>query len=391
MDRHSLLPFFFDINFDEPVAFSCQNDSAEPQLYYHGRVVHALSSPCPAYLNHSQTDQNNAHRPLNEFRVASLAAQAFPGGVDESDLNVMPQSIIDEEVPLTIPGSYPGNQSCWNELEIRETAPANHPDHRLTPLPPALANTQDSRPVAVINPLNLQQPVTDNRANSAEIVDDQSLLPGQKQARKSKHQRMPQKNPDDAECEKMCRDTRLERQKQYRMQLSKDPAYRERERQRHKQYRMRLSNDPAYRERVSQRNRERRKNRDFKEREKIRQRTAKYQESQRRYRKMPAVIAKQKALREERLKDPVRRERIRELHRKRQNERYRNDPVYAQGRRILCSTYKRMKRKFGKEEASKMASMAREIYLQSVKTPEDSGHLPQNANKNSDLLPAQTE
>ena len=106
---------------------------------------------------------------------------------------------------------------------------------------------------------------------------------------------------------------------------------------------------------------------------------------------MPAVIAKQKALREERLKDPVRRERIRELHRKRQNERYRNDPAYAQGRRILCSTYKRMKRKFGKEEASKMASMAREIYLQSVKTQEDSGHLPQNANKNSDLLPAQTE
>ena len=390
MDRHSLLPFFFDINFDEPLAFSCQNDSAEPQLYYHGRAVHAPSSPYPAYFNQSETDQNNAHRPLNEFPVASLA-RAFPGSVDESDLNVMPQPIIDGKATLTIPGSYPGNQSCWNDLEIRETAPANHPDHHLTPLPAALANTQDSRPVAFISQLNLQQPASDNRANSAEIVDDQSLLTGQKQVQKSEHQRMPQKNPDDAECEKICHDTRLERQKQYRMQLSKDPAYRERERQRHKQYRMRLSNDPAYRERVSQRNKERRKNPDFKEREKIRQRSAKYQESQRRYRKKPAVTAKQKVLRKERLKDPVRRERIRELHRKRQNERYRNDPVYAQGRRILCNTYKRMKRKFGKEEASKIASMARDTYLQSVKTPEDSGHLPQNANKNSDLLPAQTE
>ncbi len=233
MDRHSLLPFFFDINVDEPVAFSCQNDSAEPQLYYHGRAVDALSSPCPAYFN-PETDQNNAHRPLNEFRVASLT-QAFPDVVDESDLTTMPQSIIDGEAPLT--GSYPGNQSCWNDLEIRETAPVK--DHHLTPLLTALANTQGSQPFAFISLLNLQQPASDNRANSAEIVDDKSLCPGQKQVQKIEHQRMPQKNPDD-ECEKMCHDTRLERQKQYRMQLSKDPAYRERERQRHKQYRTQL-------------------------------------------------------------------------------------------------------------------------------------------------------
>ena len=112
MDRHSLRPFFFDIDFAGPAAFSCQNATTEPQLYYHGKVVHALNSPCPAYLNQSETDQNNAHpaSPLNEFRVASLT-QAFPDGVDESEFTVMPQSIIDGKAPLTIPGSYPGNQS----------------------------------------------------------------------------------------------------------------------------------------------------------------------------------------------------------------------------------------------------------------------------------------
>ena len=294
----------------------------------------------------------------------------------------MPQSIIDGKAPLTIPGSYPGNQSCssGNDLEIRETVPAHrlNPDHHLTPLPAELANPQDSRPVAVFSPLNLQQPASDNRANSAEIVDDKLLLPGQKKARKSKHQRMPGQNPDYAECEKMCHDTPhyIGRQNRYQVRISNDPTYLERESQRHKQYRMRLSKDPAYLERERQRSRERRKNPDYKEREKNRHKTAKYKENQRRYKRQPAVMAKQKVLWKERLKDPVRRERIKELHRKRQNERCRNDPIYAEGRRIRSTTYNRMKEQFGKEEASKMASMAKEAYLQSVKTPDDSGSLP---------------
>lgn len=398
MDRHSLLPFFFDIDFTGPAAFSCQNDTAEPQLYYHGLAVRALSSPCPAYLTQLETDQNNAHpvSPLNGFRVASLT-QAFPDDVDESDLTIMPQSIIDGKAPLTIPGSYPGNQSCssGNDLEIRETASANrlNPDHHLTPLPAELANPQDSPPLAFISPLNLQQPASDNRANSAAIVDDKSLLPEQKKAQKREHQKIPGKNPGYTERDKMCRNTSqcFERQKRYRMRLSNDPTYLERERQRHKQYRMRLSKDPAYLERERQRSRERRKNPDYREREKNRRKTAKYKESQNRYRRKPAVMAKQKKLWKERLKDPVRGERLTELRRQRANERYRNDATYAEGRRIRCTTYNRMKKIFGKEEASKMASKAKEAYLQSVKTPEYSGNLPQNANKNSDLLPSQTE
>ena len=377
MDHHSLVPFFFDLNFADPATFSCQNFTTDPHLHYHGMDVHALNSPCPGYLNQSDAGQINALPviPLNEFRVASLSP-AFPDGVDESDLTGMPQSIIIGDAPLTILDSYPDNQSCssGNELEITEKAPANrfNPDHHLTPPPAEPANPQDSQPVAVINPLNLPQPASDNPANSAEIVDDKSSLLEQKKRRNREYQRMLRKNPDYAERERIRRNTPhyIERQKQYQMQLRKDPAYRERERQRSS---------------------ERRKNPAYREREKNRRNTAKYKESQRRYRRKPAVIAQQNMLKRERLKDPVRRERFRELHKKRQSERYENDPTYAEGRRIHFGTYISMKKKYGKEEATKIASVARQVYLQAVNTPEYSGNLPQNANNNSDLLPPHSE
>ena len=306
--------------------------------------VHVLNSPGPGYLNQSDADQINALPviPLNEFSVASLS-QAFPDGVDESDLTVMSQSIIDEDAPLTVPDSYPDNQSCYsgNELEIREKVPADrlNPDHHLTPLP---AKPQDPQSVAVINPLNRPQPASDNPANSTEIVDDKSSLLEQKKARKREYQRM-------------------------------------------------LRNNPDYVEREKQRQKERRKNPDYAEREKKRQKTPRYMEYQIKYKNKPAALARRKMLRKERLKDPVRRERLRELQRKREAERYHNDPIYAEGRRIYSRTYSRMKKKFGREEATKLALVAKKTYLQSVNTPQAPGNLPQNANINSDLLPSQTE
>ena len=57
--------------------------------------------------------------------------------------------------------------------------------------------------------------------------------------------------------------------------------------------------------------------------------------------------------------------------------------------------YDRMKKKFSKKEASKLATVAREEYLQSVNSSKDTGGLPQtsnpaettqNSNKNLDVL-----
>ena len=356
MDRHSLVPFFFDINIAGPAAFSCQNYTTESQMYYHGMDVHVLNSPGPGYLNQSDADQINvpAVIPLNEFSVASLS-QAFPDDVDESGLTVMLQSIIDEDAPLTVPDSFPDNQSCssGNELEIRDKVPADrlNPDHHLTPLPGEPAKPQDPQSVAVINPLNRPQPASDNPVNSTEIVDDKSSLLEQKKARRRELLRMLRNNPDYVEREKMRRKT------------------------------------PHNIEREKQRQKERRKNPDYAEREKKQQKTPGYME----YQNRPAALARRKMLRKERLKDPVRRERLRELQRKRNAERYHKDPTYAESRRIYSRTYNRMKRKFGREEATKLALVAKKTYLHSVTTPEAPGNLPQNASKNSDLLRSQTE
>ena len=93
-------------------------------------------------------------------------------------------------------------------------------------------------------------------------------------------------------------------------------------------------------------------------------------------------------------KDPAFQEREKERERKRKRELLK-DPVYAEGQRIYIKTYKKMKKQFSKEEASKLASVARKEYIQSVKSLEDSGDLPQtsnpaettqNSNKNLNVL-----
>ena len=126
-------------------------------------------------------------------------------------------------------------------------------------------------------------------------------------------------------------------------------------------------------ERRRERQRERRKNPAYAERERKRQR-----ERQREWRKNPAYA-----------------ERERERRRVQERKRYQHDSVYAECRKIYAKTYRKMKKKFSVEEASKLASAARKEYLQSVIFLEDLGDLPQtsnpaettqNSNKHLDVL-----
>ena len=289
MDRLNNLPYFNNVTSGGLTELSYPDETTEHQLYYQGMSVQTLNSPFSVYFSQPNTDQNYANfiNPLNEFRIASLP-QANPNGLDELDFPVISQSIFDECVSYhsdnesvvdelqSMLSSYPFNQACLsgNETEIREPTAVNlsNPDDHLTHLPAELSNPQDSRPVAAVNPLNLQQAASDNSTNSAEIVGDKS--------------------------------SQVERQRERR----KDPAY-----------------------------------------------------------------AKLKI------------------------ERYRNDPAYAEGQRIYIKIYSKMKRQnFSREEASKIASVAKKQYLQSLNSPEDSGDLPQtsnpaeatqNSSKNSDALP----
>ena len=338
MDGRNNLPSF-SVAFGGLAGFSCRDDTAESQLYYQGMSVQALNSPRSACFSQSNADQNNVYpvNPLSEFRVASLT-QVVPNSFDASDHTVIPESTLDEYAPwkpdkesvdgelFPILGSYLCNQSLFsgNEPDIWEPTPENrlNPDHYLTDLTAELANPRFSRPFAVVNPLNLEQVTNDNPANSAEIVDDKSSQV--------------------------------------------------------KRRRKRYWNDPTYAERERERQRERRKNPAYAERER---------ESQRERRKIPAIAERERKRERERYRNDLayaerRRERYRNnpAYAERRRERYRNDPAHAGGQKIYNKIYHRMKKKISKEEASKLALVAREEYLQSVNYPKDSGDLPQTSN-----------
>lgn len=181
------------------------------------------------------------------------------------------------------------------EPDIRKLIPANcfSLNPHLTNPPVKLAYLQDSRPVAVVNPLNLQQDTTKNSVSSAGIVAGIS--------------------------------SQAERQRKRR----KNPAILSRERE---QKRNRYHNDPDY---------------------------------------------------VKRLKD-------------RKNHRYKNDPIHAECRRIYSKTYNKMKRKVSKEEAARLASVARAEFLQLVNSSGGPANFPltskpaettQNSNKHVDVLP----
>ena len=128
MNRHGNLTSF-NIAFGGLAGFSCQDDRTKPQLCYQDMSVQLLHSPCSAYFSQSNANQNDAHsiNPLSEFRVTSLT-QAVPGSSDESDLTVIPRSILDEYVPwhsdndsvddalFPIPGCYHRDHSCFSEI-----------------------------------------------------------------------------------------------------------------------------------------------------------------------------------------------------------------------------------------------------------------------------------
>ena len=121
----------------------------------------------------------------------------------------------------------------------------------------------------------------------------------------------------------------------------------ERKRERRRE---RYQNDPAYAERERDRQRELRKDLAYAKRERERER-----ERKRELRKDPAYT---------------------QHERERKRERYQNDPAYAESHKIYMKIYSKMKKNFSKEEASRLASLAKEQYLQSVDSPKDSGDLP---------------
>ena len=357
-----------NVNFDELTGLSCQYDTSDPRLHYQGRSVQTLRSSCPPYFIPSADDHNKAHSvcPLTGFHITSLT-QSASNGFNVSDIPNTPESStnqhvpenyvssVDDELPV-ISSSYHCVQPCFSAIEpdIRKPTLANrlNSHHHLTNLPAELANPQDSQPVAVADPLNLQQATSDNPVNSTKIVADKS---SQAERRRERRRQRYRNNPVVAE-----------RQREYQRQRRKNPAHlaleRERERKRHKE---RCQTDPAYVERRRARNR-------------------------RRYQTDPAYAERQRVL-------SRRRNQTNPSYMKRKNrlarERREHDPIFAEGQKIYIRVYCRMKKRVGKEEASKLAASARKEYLQAVNCPEDSGDLTrtsstavtrQNTNKNSE-------
>ena len=108
----------------------------------------------------------------------------------------------------------------------------------------------------------------------------------------------------------------------------------------------------------------------------VERRKKRIRERQRERRKNPAFLKRERERKRERRKNPAYAERERELQRKRRQ----NNFVYAESQRIFIRTYRKMQKKSSKEEASKLATVARNEYLQSVNYPENSGDLPQTSN-----------
>ena len=261
---HNNLPSF-NVAFGELAGRSSQDDRILSLLNYQGRFVRTLNSPCGAIFSQSNADQNSAHAvsPLNEFSVAPVT-QASSDSFDESDLSVISGSICDQYVTYNPdkksgeerfprPGNSLSSQSHLsdNEPDLSKLTPSNrlNLNHDLTNLPAELACPQDSRPVAVVNPLNLQQTNSDNPVNSTIIVTDKSSQAERRKKRKNERKKERYQNdPVFAERE------RERQRKRYR----NDPAFAERCRHYQKKYqKQRYQNDPAFAERQRSRLRER--------------------------------------------------------------------------------------------------------------------------------------
>ena len=249
MDHNNLPPF--SVAFGELAVRSSQNDTILSLLNYQGRFVRTLNSPCGAFFSQSNADQNSAHpvRPLNEFSVAPLT-QASSDSFDASDLSVISGSICGQYVTYNpdkksgkerfpIPGNSLSSQPhlSENEPDLSKLTPSNRLNHDLTNLPAELACPQDSRPVAVVNPPNLQQTNSDNPVNSTIVTDKSSQA---ERRRKRKNERKKERYHNDP----VFAERQRERQ---RNRYRNDPAFAERCRQYQKKYQKQgFRNDPVY-------------------------------------------------------------------------------------------------------------------------------------------------
>ena len=249
MDCRNNLPSL-SVASDELAGFSWQDDTTESGPYYQGMFVETLNSFCSAYFSLSHAEQNSAHtvNPLSEFRVASLT-QDVPDSFEEYVPWKPGKDSVDNEL-FPILSSCLCNESLLSgsASDIREPA-SNRltPEHHLADIPTELANPQDSRSVAVVDSLNLQQAASDNPVASAKITADKSSQA--KRNRKSQVDRRRERYRNDPDFAERERKRQRERQRERR----KNPAYLKRERERYR-------NDPAYAARQRERQKEYRKN-----------------------------------------------------------------------------------------------------------------------------------
>ncbi|MBO9480924.1 hypothetical protein [Salinisphaera sp. G21_0] len=153
--------------------------------------------------------------------------------------------------------TQPSVPKSESEIKKRTTAHHYNPDYWLTHPPVVFFNPQDSGPVAVVNPLNLNQPTSNNQSTQREEITDgsSSIID---------HQRVPRQEPIYAKRKDGCRinyyqtyPEYAERQrKRQKERYHNDPDYAERIRKRQRDRQRELRKDPEYRERQRNSNRE---------------------------------------------------------------------------------------------------------------------------------------
>lgn len=291
---------------------SCQDDTAESRLYHRGISVQTLNSPCTTYCSQSNANENNTQlfNPLNESDVTPLL-QAVPVNFDKVDLTFT-GSILDEYKPWN-----PDKESVYSEL-----------------FPMLDSHLHYDSCFATIGP-DTKIPIPANRIDHDNHLTDFPTEPDYQHDSRPvaavKPPNLQQATSDDpVNSPEIVADKSL--QTECQVKHHKILTFAERER-----VRLRV------------RQRERRKNPDYVKRQKERERERK----------------------RERLKDPAYAERSRERNRERDRKCRREDPITAESRRLWVKTYNRLKKISGREEASKLASVAKQEYLQSVNSSKD--------------------
>ena len=259
MDCRNNLPSF-DVSSGGRAVFSRQDDTTKSWSYYQGMSVEAMNSLRPACFSQSNADQNSARtmNPLREYRVASLTHNV-PDSFNKYVPRKPDKEPVDGELfPILSSYLFDQSPSSWIETDIGKSTSANDlsRDHLLANIPAELANPQGSRPVAVVEPLNLQQATSDYPVTSAEIAADKSSQAERKSQQRRDRQRERRKNPAYVQRERarywndpVYAERHRQQQRERQRELRKNPAYVERERARYR-------NDTAFAERHRKRQRE---------------------------------------------------------------------------------------------------------------------------------------